>query len=95
VIFPRQRLVAYPPMKFRHIDGTQGAGLVARKWQDWRADVCLLLDPKTTSRRNSVTRRTCRRVRPHLRRWRRGRGTTIRTMEEDATRDVVVSQGVV
>src|SRR5476649_2905841 len=35
VIFPRQGLVAYPPLKYRNIDGTQGAGVVARKWTDW------------------------------------------------------------
>jgi hypothetical protein len=28
----------------RHIDGTQGAGLVARKWQDWQADACFIDD---------------------------------------------------
>jgi hypothetical protein len=44
VIFPRQGLVAFPPMKHRHIDGTQGAGLVARKWQDWQADACFIDD---------------------------------------------------
>ena len=42
VIFPRQGLVASPPIKVRHIDGTQGAGLVARKWQDWQADACFI-----------------------------------------------------
>jgi phage terminase large subunit len=44
VIFPRQGLVAYPPMRHRHIDGTQGAGLVARKWQEWQADACFVDD---------------------------------------------------
>jgi hypothetical protein len=44
VIFPRQGLVAYPPIKVRNIDGTQGAGLVARKWEDWRADACFIDD---------------------------------------------------
>ena len=42
VIFPRQGLVASPPIKVRHIDGTQGTGLVARKWQDWQADACFI-----------------------------------------------------
>src|SRR5207248_11388480 len=27
-----------------NIDGTQGAGLVARKWQDWQADACFVDD---------------------------------------------------
>jgi hypothetical protein len=25
-----------------HIDGTQGAGLVAREWADWQADACFI-----------------------------------------------------
>ena len=44
VIFPRQGLVAFPPVKVRNIDGTQGAGLVARKWEDWQADACFIDD---------------------------------------------------
>ena len=44
VIFPRQRLVAFPPQKFRNIDGTQGAGAVARKWQEWGADAVFIDD---------------------------------------------------
>ena len=44
VIFPRQGLVAFPPMRFRNIDGTQGAGAVARKWTDWQADACFIDD---------------------------------------------------
>jgi phage terminase large subunit len=44
VIFPRQGLIAFPPIKVRHIDGTQGAGLVARKWEDWQADACFIDD---------------------------------------------------
>lgn len=42
VIFPRQGMIAYPPMKFRNIDGIQGAGAVARKWQDWDADAVFI-----------------------------------------------------
>jgi hypothetical protein len=38
VIFPRQGLVAFDPTQHRNIDGTQGAGLVARKWVDWDVD---------------------------------------------------------
>ncbi len=38
VIWPRQGVVAMNPMTYRNIDGIQGAGVVARKWQDWDAD---------------------------------------------------------
>jgi hypothetical protein len=44
VIFSRQGLQAYAPIKVRNIDGTQGAGLVARKWEDWQADACFIDD---------------------------------------------------
>lgn len=44
VIFPRQGLQAYMPMKFRGIAGTEGAGIVARKWNDWDADACFIDD---------------------------------------------------
>jgi hypothetical protein len=44
VIFPRQGLAAFAPMKFRNLDGLQGAGAVARKWQDWRADAVFIDD---------------------------------------------------
>jgi hypothetical protein len=44
VIFPRQGLVAYPPLKFRNIDGTQGAGAVARKSREWGADAVFIDD---------------------------------------------------
>jgi len=44
VIFPRQGLLALPPIKVRHIDGTEGAGLVARRWEDWQADACFIDD---------------------------------------------------
>lgn len=42
VIFPRQGLQAFMPMKFRNIDGNQGANLVARKWMEWEADACFV-----------------------------------------------------
>ena len=42
VIFPRQGIVAFTPQIFRNIDGVQGAGHVARKWQDWQADACFV-----------------------------------------------------
>lgn len=38
VIFKRQGLQAFPLIKKRNIDSTQGAGLVARTWADWDAD---------------------------------------------------------
>jgi phage terminase large subunit len=44
IVFPRQGLVAFDPLQYRNIDGTQGAGLVARKWQDWDADACFVDD---------------------------------------------------
>ncbi len=44
VIFPRQGLVAFPPQKYRNLDGTQGAGAVARKWADWQADAVFIDD---------------------------------------------------
>ena len=44
VIFPRQGLVAFAPQHFRHLDGIQGAGAVARKWADWDADACFIDD---------------------------------------------------
>lgn len=42
VIFPRQGLVAFNPMRYRSIDGIVGAGIVARKKQDWNADAVFL-----------------------------------------------------
>jgi len=44
VIFPRQGLVALPPVKLRHVDGLQGAGAVARQAQDWGADAVFVDD---------------------------------------------------
>lgn len=44
VIFPRQGLVAFEPLRFRQINGIQGAGAVARKWADWDADACFVDD---------------------------------------------------
>jgi hypothetical protein len=44
VIFPRQGLAAFAPMKFRNLDGIQGAGAVARKMVDWRADAVFIDD---------------------------------------------------
>jgi phage terminase large subunit len=44
VIFPRQGLQAFTPIRLRNADGLQGAGAVARKWQDWSADACFIDD---------------------------------------------------
>lgn len=42
VMFPRQGLVLFPPSVWRNIDGIQGAGAVARKWDEWEADACFV-----------------------------------------------------
>jgi hypothetical protein len=44
VIWPRQGLVAFAPMRYRGIDGIQGAGVVSRKWEDWEVDACFIDD---------------------------------------------------
>ena len=42
VIFKRQGLVAFTPQQYRGLDGTQGAGLVARLMLDWSADATFI-----------------------------------------------------
>lgn len=42
VIFPREGIIAWPPLVYRNIDSLQGAGAVARKWQEWGADACFV-----------------------------------------------------
>lgn len=42
VVFCRQGLQSFPMIKKRGITGLQGAGIVARKWQDWEADACFI-----------------------------------------------------
>jgi len=42
VMWPRQGLVAFVPTGWRGIDGTQGADVVSRKWDDWGADACFI-----------------------------------------------------
>lgn len=42
VIFPRQGIQAFPFKKYRNIDSTQGAGQVARIWNDWGADAAFI-----------------------------------------------------
>lgn len=44
IIFPRQGLIAFNPLQYRNYDGVQGAGAVARKWDDWEADACFVDD---------------------------------------------------
>ena len=45
IIFPRQGLVAFDPGKelvLRNANSVHGAGVVARKWDDWQADGCFV-----------------------------------------------------
>lgn len=42
VIAPRQGIQMFPLDKRRNINSTQGAGIVARKWDDWPADGCFI-----------------------------------------------------
>lgn len=42
VIMPRHGIQMLPPMKYRNINSTQGAGQVSRKWEDWSADACFV-----------------------------------------------------
>jgi phage terminase large subunit len=42
VICPRQGLQCFPLMQYRNVNSTQGAGQVARKWNDWGADACFI-----------------------------------------------------
>lgn len=42
VIFSRQGLQSFPMIKKRNINGVQGAGITARKWDDWGADACFV-----------------------------------------------------
>ena len=38
MIFPRQGLVAFKPHKMRNVRSPEGAGQVARVWEDWNVD---------------------------------------------------------
>jgi phage terminase large subunit len=38
VIFPRQGLAAFKPIMMRNYTSLQGAGAVAKKWEEWKAD---------------------------------------------------------
>ncbi len=44
VIFSRQGIQSYPMIKQRNINSTQGAGLVARRWDDWGANAAFIDD---------------------------------------------------
>ncbi len=44
VIFPRQGVVSFEPKVLRNVDSLQGAGAVARKWNEWSADACFVDD---------------------------------------------------
>lgn len=41
-IFPRQGLVAFKPHVMRGATGIEGAGQVARVWEDWNVDACFI-----------------------------------------------------
>lgn len=38
IIFPRQGLQAFTPSQFRNLNGTTGAEITCRKWNEWDAD---------------------------------------------------------
>lgn len=42
VIMPRQGIVMMPPQVLRNVNSLQGAGTVARKWNEWQADACFV-----------------------------------------------------
>lgn len=42
VIFPRQGLVAFAPMRYRNVEGPVGAGIVSRKIEDWEVDATFI-----------------------------------------------------
>lgn len=42
VIYPRQGLVMFPPHKMRGVNSVQGAGRIARVWNDWDVNACFV-----------------------------------------------------
>lgn len=42
IIFPRQGLQAFKPLQYRNVNGTQGAELCLRKWNDFQADAVFI-----------------------------------------------------
>ena len=44
MIFPRWGIQGFKPVKHRNLDSLQGASLVSRKWEEFRADACFVDD---------------------------------------------------
>jgi hypothetical protein len=44
VIIPRQGIAVFEPIRLRNADSLQGAGRVATKWNEWKADACFVDD---------------------------------------------------
>lgn len=42
VVFPRQGVIAFEPLLYRNLDSMTGAGMVARKMNEWEADGCFI-----------------------------------------------------
>jgi hypothetical protein len=42
VIFPRQGLASFTPIVLRNAEDEHGAGVVAQKWTEWKADACFI-----------------------------------------------------
>jgi len=42
VVYKRQGLQSFPMRKVRGVNSVQGAGIVARAWDDWAADACFV-----------------------------------------------------
>lgn len=42
IIFPRQGLQAFTPFQYRNLDGTQGADITIRKWNELNVDGCFI-----------------------------------------------------
>lgn len=42
IIMPRQGKAVFNPIVMRNATSTQGGGAVARKWEDWDADACMV-----------------------------------------------------
>jgi phage terminase large subunit len=42
VLFPRQGLQAFDPWQYRNLDGTQGAEVTVRKWNEFQTDACFI-----------------------------------------------------
>ena len=42
IIFPRQGLQVFNPLQYRGLNGTQGAEITLRKWNEWEVDGCFI-----------------------------------------------------